>query len=391
MSRFASTWFLVVTMALPLLSVGCGSSSSSSTDAHSEVGKPATSDGSPDSKGPGVSDAVADRLADGSPADVVSPDAAGGSNTSDASLVDAPSVFDATTPDGTGSTDVLTTPLLDGSTGAADAQGIDAAGKDAVLVDVATSSEAGPGDVGSSWSKLGTVSMQQASVYMSVAGQSMTLLTASAVAAFGLVDGSSVCEKTTLGDCEFSVCPTTDAGQAGDYLSAGTVTITGLDSALPLASRTANAAYMSSVFSNYLWTTSRPVTVTVTGSPDVPAFTMDTVAPHPIVVTAPIPTPSSPLVDYSISRATDLAVTWTGGVEGKVIVTMGNVSGSLTCTVDATKGTLSVPSALMKKITGTPVNFDVIVHNTAFKAVGEWMMSFGGRTEYNPGTVTFTN
>lgn len=64
---------------------------------------------------------------------------------------------------------------------------------------------------------------------------------------------------------------------------------------------------------------------------------------------------------------------------------MGNLSGSLTCSVDANKGTLSVPAALMKKITGTPVNFDVIVHNTAWKAVGEWMMSFGGRTEYNPG------
>ena len=61
------------------------------------------------------------------------------------------------------------------------------------------------------------------------------------------------------------------------------------------------------------------------------------------------------------------------------------------CTADASKGTLSVPAAFMKRLTGTPMNFDVSVGDTAWKTVGEWMMSFSASAIRNPGTVTFTD
>jgi hypothetical protein len=162
---------------------------------------------------------------------------------------------------------------------------------------------------------------------------------------------------------------------------------------LNLMQGTTGATYMSASYSSYLWTSSRTATVVVTGSADVPAFTMDLVAPSPITVTSPLP--SSTMV-YSISRSSDLVVTWSGGVDGTTQVNVSsNSSGTtpastITCSVAAAKGTVTVPASLMSGFT-TSGGFVAGAYNSATKNVGDWLMEFQAEQATGVGTVTFTN
>lgn len=318
---------------------------------------------------------------------------------------------DGSSADGVTSTlDAGSSIRLDGSVGAADADettppidtGTDLASADAIAVDAvaqsdgAASPDAGRADDGPAVQKFGSVILSESSVSMSVAGMSMTVVSASAVAAFHIDHGNSCVPSITLGGCEYYDCSASQASVTRDYVFAGTVSIGGLDTAMPLSFNSDTKLYMSSAYASYLWTSSRPVTLTVTGSTDIPAFTLATTAPNPIVVTSPLPDGSaSTLMAYSASRATDLVVTWSGAVDGEVMVTLGGgseaeASKQIVCTVGATKGTLSVPASLLRKLGGT-TNFGVTVRSLVWKTVGDWVMGFEAYAQRDPGTITFTD
>lgn len=411
MSRSLSACFSVLAVALSLVSVGCGDGASPGTDAHVDTGKTPSPDGSSDTGIPVPLDAgthqpdvtpLDSARGDASP----TPDAFGASD-----VVATDTAVDGSSADGVTSTlDAGSSIRLDGAVSAADADettapidtgtdlaSADAGGADAVAPsDAATSPDAGRADDGPAVQKFGNVILSESSASMSVAGMSMTVVSAAAVAAFHIDHGNNCVPSVTLGGCEYFDCSASQSSVTRDYLFAGTVTIDGLDTAMPLSFNSDTKLYMSSAYTSFLWNSSRPVTLTVTGSSDIPAFTLSTTAPNPIVVTSPLPDGSAgTLVAYSVSRASDLVVTWSGGVDGEVMVTMGGgseaeASKQIVCTVGATKGTLSVPASLLRKLGGTP-NFGVTVRSLVWKTVGDWVMGFEAYAQRDPGTITFTD
>jgi hypothetical protein len=247
-----------------------------------------------------------------------------------------------------------------------------------------------PGDAGSQTpGKIGIIALTQ--TVQTLPAPVGTIVASGAVAQFGFHAGSDTCTSTTVGDCQrFNCSSGTSTPQS--LVQAGNVTITGLAHDVSLTFMPAQSGYMSSAYGSALWTSSTPATVVVTGSADVPAFSMSIVAPNPIVVTTPLVGAGS---TYSLSRAGDLAVKWTGGVEGSVTVslTSSNAPGgsvTISCAVDAAKGQITVPATFMSGL-GTSGSFSAGVTTAATKTVNDWLMEFQASTMKDQGTVTFTN
>ena len=255
----------------------------------------------------------------------------------------------------------------------------------AAPIDVGSDGTTGPGN------KIGVIAISETSESIPGFG---AIIASGAVATFGFRAGKSSCDVTTQGDCQLFVC-TAASNPTPTLLQAGTVTITGLamDVPLNLMQGTAGASYTSANYSSYLWTSSRQATVVVTGSADVPAFTMNLTAPNSITVTSPLPGSD---MAYTISRSSDLVVTWSGGVDGSAQVNISsNSSGAttssvITCNVDAAKGTVTVPASLMSGFT-SPGGFGAGVTNSATKTVGDWLMEFQAEQQTGSGSATFTN
>lgn len=98
---------------------------------------------------------------------------------------------------------------------------------------------------------------------------------------------------------------------------------------------------------------------------------------------------------YTISRTTDLKVTWTGGVEGTttVAVTSGTTaSGNVTisCSVAAASGALTVPIGMLASL-GASGTFSAGVANVATKTVAGWQMSFQASSTRDLGSATFSD
>jgi hypothetical protein len=287
---------------------------------------------------------------------------------------------------------------LDGSSSIDSASGkaVDAAASDSrsgVVADVASPVDLGNDATTGPGNKIGVIALSETSQTIPGLG---AIVASGAQATFGFQAGTSACTSTTKGDCQLFVCPTSsNPTTTPTFLQAGTVTVTGLAMDVPLTLKqgTTGATYMSASYSSYLWTSSRAATVEVTGSADVPAFTMNLTAPSPITVTSPLP---SSTMTYTISRSSDVVVTWSGGVDGTAQVNLSsNSSGatqslSITCSVDASKGTVTVPASLMSGFASSG-GFVAAVYNSATKNVGDWLMEFQATQQTGAGTVTFTN
>jgi hypothetical protein len=259
----------------------------------------------------------------------------------------------------------------------------------------------GAGGAGAANQKIGIIIVEETAQTLTLPAPvgTTTIIASGGQASFGFSSGGDNCPSTTAGDCQvFECAPTTTTTPT--QLKAGDVTITGLlTTPLPLKwggiSGTLTS-YMSDAIASYLWTASRPATVTVTGSADVPAFTMGLTAPNPISITSPAVSGSGVSGNtYTISKAGALNVTWTGGVEGMVTVdltTGTSASGQVNihCALDASKGTVTIPANFMAKL-GASGGFTAGVTSFADKNVGEWLMHFQASTVKDQGTATFTN
>jgi len=224
------------------------------------------------------------------------------------------------------------------------------------------------------------------------------IVTAGATATFAITDTTSAdgCQTTTSGSCQLitDCTPSDTPNGTVNLVDAGAISVTGLDpSPVTLGMPTSNQGYVSPAYAAYLWTASTPVTVTVTGSPSVPAYTMSITAPNPITVTAP--TSVSVGADgptYRIARDTDLIVTWTGGVDGTVTVNL--ISGTapngvgVICSVDAATGTVTIPASLMTNL-GASGGLVVGVETAAYEMVNDWQMGFQAQVIGAQGTVDF--
>jgi hypothetical protein len=162
------------------------------------------------------------------------------------------------------------------------------------------------------------------------------------------------CAVTTSGPCTATVCTTSGAG-GGDagaltYPSAGTITITTPMGPGFTLSPGADGSYTFTTRQGQLWTAGGSVAVSAAGAA-VPAFSGAVSAPPDITLTAPV---FGANTYVTISRATDLAVTWTGGGAGNVRITFGTThTGSFTgvqCVVPQGPGAAAIPAAVLGKL-----------------------------------------
>jgi hypothetical protein len=116
------------------------------------------------------------------------------------------------------------------------------------------------------------------------------------------------------------------------------------------------------------------VTVNVTGSADVPAYSMQLTTPTPVTPTAPVLDSS-----FTVSRSTDLEVSWTGGVEGTVQFNLSAMeaadSYTITCNAAASAGSLTVESEALAGLTDQ-VGVSLGQYVGVTQTVEDWSMVF---------------
>lgn len=300
---------------------------------------------------------------------------------------------------GGAASDTTSAPSIDSAPGAdtflAVDGGADLARADtAASPDTAIAADVAPDSTTASPGKIGVVILTQSVQTLPVIG---TFVASGGVAQFGLKSGaSSSCTPTTQGACQLYTCTTSSDSNVdpATLVQAGDVTIKGLGSDLVLPYMSAQSGYFTSS-QGYLWTSSKAATVTVSGSAQVPAFSLGVTTPNPITVTSPVAQIGSTGSTYTISRSGDLAVTWTGGVDGTVNVSLSSSdapagSASITCMVAANAGTVTVPAAFMSQL-GTTGGFVAGVTSYTSDNVGDWLMLFEASSSSAQGVATFTN
>jgi len=147
------------------------------------------------------------------------------------------------------------------------------------------------------------------------------------------------CQTSESGPCHVTICPDSQGDEDGGApLSAGTITIAGGSAPLKLELSDVSAVYQSSQ-TDVTFTAGATATVSATGG-DVPAFDGKT---------AKVPADITVGTDYAtIDYTKDMTVTWTGGTDGKVGVTLVAADTSIAtiaCTFDASAGTGTIPKA----------------------------------------------
>jgi hypothetical protein len=154
----------------------------------------------------------------------------------------------------------------------------------------------------------------------------------------------------------------------------------------------ADGSYTLATGSDQLWTAGGSVAVTATGAA-VPAFSGAVSAPADIEVTAP----AFGLNNYvTISRATDLPVTWTGGGVGNVTITFTTVDPkpmggftSVSCVVPEAPGSTAIPAAIIGKLAkadGATIlgSFSVVPSNETPLKAGDFDVTLrAGGTSYS--------
>jgi hypothetical protein len=382
---------LVPAVTAILLAAGCGSNTKSGTDAarDTSVGKDAlvaadlpASVGLDAGAGPDASALVDSGTT--APPDTASVDLAASPDAASRDVV----AIDA----GGATPDTAPGPAVDSAPGADALLALDG-GADLAQPDAAVAADAAPDATTVSSGKIGVVILTQSVQTLPVVG---TFVASGGVAQFGFKSGSSSCTPTTQGACQLYTCTTTsdDNVDPATLVQAGDVTIKGLGADLVLPYMSAQSGYFTSS-QGYLWTSSKAATVTVSGSAQVPAFSLGVTTPNPITVTSPVAQIGSTGATYTISRSGDLAVTWTGGVNGTVNVTLSSSdapagSASISCMVDASAGAVTVPGAFMSQL-GTTGGFVAGVTSYTSDNVGDWLMLFEASSSSAQGVATFTN
>ncbi len=254
--------------------------------------------------------------------------------------------------------------------------------------------DAGTRDSGLSPGDGGTVvsgALKQGQIEMS---QSATSAVVSA--SFSISNAIDRCTVTVAGACTIRRCVDgSDGGTVSVHTAeAGMLTITGtlLDAGLALVNRGGFDGY-SAAYLDPLWAGGETLTASGTGG-DVPAFSgQSVVAPSAISVSAPV-CPNDQC--GSLSRAVPLAVTWSGGASGTVLVTLAagtstpRASVSIECGYPASAGSAMVPAAVISEMQPY-LSGSVTVENTATKSftAGEFAITFTARAAGVSGSATF--
>lgn len=157
---------------------------------------------------------------------------------------------------------------------------------------------------------------------------------------------SGACARAFMGPCEVDTC----SGAAQTNVSAGTIQIFGATKAISLAPA-ADHTYAMQNSTTALFGAGDTLTFVAAGA-DVPAFTRSVTAPNKITITAPVQ-PGGPTL--TVNRSSDLAVAWTGGGSGQVLVALlsgADTGTSAYCRFPSSSGQGSVPTQVLQRLQG---------------------------------------
>ena len=258
--------------------------------------------------------------------------------------------------------------------------------------------EGGSGDGETMEVKSGIISLDQSTLVIAGLPDPIVSGTASGVFSISQVAtaGENECETTTVDSCTMVVCPITEAdGAAGDppvIVGAGDITFSGLSTNPEMSYDETTGRYASMPLTEYLWTESVEVTVEASGSDDVPAFSMDLVLPDPFTLTAP---EAEAAGGYALSRSESLEVTWDGGGEGMVSVSMGGDTDeqrvAISCFAPSADGGVTVDSSLIAELPDAGF-FSASASASASSDVGDdWLVTFVGTNLGAAGTTTVSD
>ena len=205
------------------------------------------------------------------------------------------------------------------------------------------------------------------------------------------------CTRSTVAGCQITDCVIPSTGSSAQVVAmdnAGTITATGSGGS---AAMTFGAnGYDGFSTSPALWAEDETITVSSTGG-TVPPLTGQTVtAPHPITLTSPACDAEIGPDCGSISRASPLSVSWTGGAGNKVLV--GILSAGthdftkIECVVDSSPATIDPlvlakirPSSAAQNTFNissfNETNFTVGAYDTSLQVHGRPIMRFFGTSD----------
>ena len=187
----------------------------------------------------------------------------------------------------------------------------------------------------------------------------------------GPVEARLDCERRTVGACEIETCVRLGEDPLPMLvgLRPGDITVSG-ESACTIA---ATEEYCALASGERYWDPAAGGTITFTATGgDLPAFTVEVEAPTLATLTAPTAT--------EVPRASDLAITWTGG-SGTVQALGGGWSPTsdrrvaVECEAPASAGALTVPAEALQALhSGHPIG--VQIHTQEVRDVGGYETTF---------------
>lgn len=196
---------------------------------------------------------------------------------------------------------------------------------------------------------------------------------------FGLfqpIQQTPTCTPTNNGACTFSDCPSTMSSDAGAplYFLAGMLDVTAGTTTVPVP-KMATGEYRA-MGSTTLFNGGDKVTAKWTGDmTGAPGMSISTVGASHIIVTSP----SFPVVGVPVSKSQPFNLQWTGGMFGKVHVSLEtypmNRVQTVSCVVDATAGNFDVPASLLAMLSGSTGYLAIDVLGATTTNQGEWAMT----------------
>ena len=215
----------------------------------------------------------------------------------------------------------------------------------------------------------------------------------SATVAFSLLGSavSSCPPPSVIGACRVSVCnpgpqlpPTIPPAR-----SAGVVTVSGANVPITLTPDHNDVYSAFSSVSQLAWPGDNTLTLTAGGA-DVPPFQLSAVAPSLVTLAAPA-TPGSVL---TIDRSHDLTMSWSGGRNGTVELTLSSHTSStlvdIACDAPAASGSLVVPQAVLATLLAAPTSrtwtlstIDSVQQQVGAYELTWFLSSFGAGTDGN--------
>jgi hypothetical protein len=196
------------------------------------------------------------------------------------------------------------------------------------------------------------------------------------------------CPTIQVGACEIKQCGLEEP-TGRTRVQAGKVDISGFDPIVALDWTQEYEGYKSAPLAGVLWTEPTPALLTVSGSTDVPGFSIQLSLPTRATLTMPLYEEGA-IVDANQT----VEVEWDNGIEGFVWVSFAPAafpdSDAVVCKADAAAGFLTVDPVALAGLRGN-VQYLVRQQLAEVKLVDDWRMVFAGVVRLRERTVVLSD